>query len=83
MNELNTAPVRRRGSSMRKNERLTQDEILKKLIEDHKENQGDVVWVRIDDRTHIELPANMSEEDRKIRIKNYLKNSNFKPIKRL
>lgn len=83
MNELNTAPVKRRGRTVKRNERLTQDEILKSLLEDHKKSQGEVVWIKIDDRTHIELPASLSEEDRKKRVKNYLEHSNFKPMKRL
>lgn len=68
---------------MKKSERLTQDEVLKNLLEDHKKTLGEVVWVKIDDRTYIELPASMSEKDRKDRIENYMKHSNFKPIKRL
>lgn len=83
MNELNTTSARRRGRPAKRNERLTQEEILKNLLQEHKDSLGEVVWVRIDDRTHIELPANMSEEDRKERVENYMKHSSFKPIKRL
>lgn len=83
MNELNTASAKRRGRPVKKNERLTQDEMLKSLLKEHKESLGEVIWVRIDDRTHIELPANMSEKDRKERVENYMKHSSFKPIKGL
>lgn len=69
--------------STRKNERLSQEVLLKKSMEEYKKGLGDRVLVRIDDRTLIELPASMSEIDRQERIKNYLKNSNFRPIKGL
>lgn len=69
--------------STRKNERLSQEVLLKKSMEEYKKGLGDRVLVRIDDRTLIELPASMSEIDRQERIKNYLKNSNFRPTKGL
>ena len=66
---------------MRKIERLTQEEILKQILDDHKKSLGEVVCIKIDERTSIEVPASMSEEDRAKLIKNYLKNSNFRPAK--
>ncbi|WP_296939386.1 hypothetical protein [uncultured Dysgonomonas sp.] len=66
---------------MKKIERLTQEEILKQILDDHKKSLGKVVCIKIDERTSIEVPASMSEEDRAKRIKNYLKNSNFRPVK--
>ncbi|MBD8389297.1 hypothetical protein [Dysgonomonas sp. BGC7] len=83
MDVQSKTPSKGRGRVMKKPERISQEEMLKKILDDHKKSLGDVVWVRIDDRTHIELPANMSEADRNERIENYLKNSNFKPAKRL
>ncbi|MFV0538922.1 MAG: hypothetical protein ACK5M3_16385 [Dysgonomonas sp.] len=73
------APLRR-GSSSKKSERLSQEEMLKQLLNDHKQSLGDMVSIRIDSRTSIEVPANMSEEDREKRVKNYLKHSNYKPM---
>ncbi|MFT4222689.1 hypothetical protein [Dysgonomonas sp.] len=70
----------RRGSSMKKSERLSQEEMLIQLLNDHKQSLGDMVSIRIDSRTSIEVPANMSEEDREKRVKNYLKHSNYKPM---
>lgn len=71
------------GRTSRKSERYTQEELLKKSIEDYNKRTANMVWIRIDDRTLIELPASMNELDRQERIKNYLKNSNFRPIKGL
>lgn len=73
-------PQRRGSNSVRKTERLSQEEMLKQLLNDHKESLGDMVSIRIDSRTSIEVPASMSEEDRKKRVKNYLKQSNYKPM---
>lgn len=81
MNVQSKAPSRGRGRTVKKNERLTQEEQVKQLLEDHKKTLGEVVCIKIDDRTSIELPASMSTEDREKRIKNYLKNTNFKPVK--
>ena len=81
MNVQNKAPSKGRGRSMRKIERLTQEEILKQILDDHKKSLGEVICIEIDERTSIEVPASMSEEDRAKRIKNYLKNSNFRPAK--
>ena len=78
MEVQNKVPARRRGSSVRKGDQLSQEEALKQLLESHKKSIGEVVWVKIDDRTHIELPANMSEKEREKRIKNYLMNVNYK-----
>lgn len=83
MNVQSKAPTRGKRQALNKNSRISQDEALAILLEEHKQSLGDMVWIRIDDRTHIELPAAMSEADRQERIENYLKNSNFKPAKGL
>lgn len=70
----------RRGSSAKKSERLSQEEMLIQLLNDHKQSLGDMVSIRIDNRTSIEVPASLSEEDREKRVKNYLKHSNYKPM---
>ncbi len=69
---------RGRGRTVKKNERLSQEEVLNQILDDHKKNIGDVVCIKIDDRTSIELPASMSVEDREKRVENYIKNMNFK-----
>lgn len=81
MNVQNKAPARGRGRVVRKPERLTQEEILKQLLDDHKKSLGEVVCIKVDERTSIEVPASMSEEDRAKRVKAYLKNSTFRPVK--
>ena len=52
-------------------------------MEKLEKSPAEMVWIRIDDRTHIEVPADMTKEERKARIDNSLKNSKFKPIKGL
>ncbi len=82
MNVQNQSLPRGRAQA-KKGERFSPEETLRRLMEEHKRNSPEMVLIRIDDRTHIELPAAMSEQDRQERIKNYLKNSNFKPAKSL
>ena len=77
MNVQNKASTRGRRRTMKTSERLSQEEILQRVISDYKKTVGEVVWVRIDDRTHIELPANLTVDEREERIKNYLSNTNY------
>ena len=81
MNVQNKAPSRRSGNAMKKSERVKPEELLKKIVEDHKERVGDVICIRIDSRTSIELPAHLSEEKRVERVNNYIRNANLKAIK--
>lgn len=81
MNLQNKAPSRGRGRSIKKNERLSPEEQVKQLLSDHKKSLGEMICIKIDERTSIELPASMSISDREKRIKNYLKNTNFRPVK--
>ncbi|MDR1091557.1 MAG: hypothetical protein LBL79_10810, partial [Prevotella sp.] len=78
--EVQKRTPQRRGNSVKKAERLSQEEMLNQLLDDHKQSLGDMVSIRIDSRTSIEVPANMTEEDRKKRVNNYLKHSNYKPV---
>lgn len=78
--EAQKRTTQKRGSSVKKTERISQEQMLKQLLDNHKQSLGDMVSIRIDSRTSIEVPANMSEEDRKKRVKNYLKHSNYKPM---
>ena len=74
MNIENKAPARGRTRAMKKPERLTQEEALKQLLEDHKKDLGEVVQIKVNDRTYIEVPANLTDSERSERVKNYLKN---------
>ncbi len=75
----NKAPSRGRGNAMKKSERTTAEEALRQLLDDHKKTLGEMIQIKIDNRTYIEVPASMSEEDRKKRVKNYLQNTSYKP----
>lgn len=48
------------------------------LLKDIKEKTGEVILVQINDRTAIELPAHLSQEERDARVANYLKNHKSK-----
>lgn len=72
-------PSKRRANSVKKVERLSPEDALKQLLEDHKKGLGEMVSIKIDSRTFIEVPASMSEEDRQKRVENFLRYSNFKP----
>lgn len=76
-----TSPSKGKNRNHKKGERINQEQVLAQLLEDHKKNIGDVVLVRIDARTTIELPASLSAEARQERIDNYRKNMSFKPAK--
>ncbi len=69
------------GHSRRKSERLSSEEALTQILDAHKKSVGKTISIRIDNRTSIEVPANMSEEDRDKRVANYLKNTNYKVLK--
>ncbi|MDR2913774.1 MAG: hypothetical protein LBV74_02910 [Tannerella sp.] len=43
----------------------------KQLLKEHKNRVGEVVLIKISDRTTIELPANLSQEERTARIELY------------
>lgn len=43
----------------------------KQILKEHKERVGDVVLVKITDRTTIELPAGLSREEMDARIEHY------------
>lgn len=74
MNIENKVPAKGRTRAMKKPERMTQEEALKQLLEDHKKDLGEVVQIKVNERTYIEVPANLSEKERIERVKNYLKN---------
>ncbi|MBK5722790.1 hypothetical protein JGH11_18115 [Dysgonomonas sp. Marseille-P4677] len=74
MNIENKAPARGRVRTMKKAERMTQEETLKQLLENHKKDLGDVVQIKVNERTYIEVPASLTETERRERVKNYLKN---------
>lgn len=81
MGDKNSTSSRGRARSPRKSERLSQDEVLNQVLHDHKKSVGDVVCIKIDARTSIELSANLSLEDRQKRVDNYIKNMSYKVIK--
>jgi len=79
MNVQNNISPKGKNRTMKKGERSSQEDTLRQLLDDHKNSLGEVIQIKIDNRTYIEIPANLSEEDRKDRVKNYLKNTNYKP----
>ena len=45
----------------------------KQVLKEHKDRVGDVILVKISDRTTVELPANLSQEEMAARIEQYKK----------
>ncbi len=76
MESMKTTPAERGGVTMQGRKVITEADRLKQLFE--KQNNKEVIWVKVDDRTYIELPANLSKEDQAVRIENYIKNAKHK-----
>lgn len=76
MESMKTTPTKRRGLDMQGRKVMTEADRLKQLFE--KQNNKEIIWVKVDDRTYIELPANLSKEDQAVRIENYIKNAKHK-----
>lgn len=54
MNVQKKAPSGGRGRIMKKNERLSPEEQVKQLLNDHKKSLGEMICIKIDERTSIE-----------------------------
>ncbi|WP_165042208.1 hypothetical protein [Dysgonomonas sp. ZJ709] len=80
MDGQNKTSSRGRKATVKNPERMTQVEAVKQLLDNHKKGLNEVVHIKIDDRTYLEVPAGLSAEDRQDRIKNYLKYTNYKPV---
>ena len=50
----------------------------KQMLKEHKNRIGDVVLVKISERTTIELPAALSQEEKNARIEQYKKTHSAK-----
>lgn len=46
---------------------------IKQVLKEHKDRVGAVVLVKISERTTIELPANLSSEEKNARVEHYKK----------
>lgn len=51
---------------------------IESLLKEYKKRVGEVVHVSVSNRTTFEFPADLSQEEREIRIANYLKR--HKPV---
>lgn len=63
----------RKFGEITRSERTSANQQVESLLKDIKKQAGDVVLVQITDRTTIELPAHLSQEERAARVANYLK----------
>ena len=54
-------------------ERLSQAQQAENALKEHRKRVGEVEYVTISGRTTFEFPASLSEEEREIRIENYIK----------
>lgn len=66
-------PQNKKNGTITRSERTSANSLVETMLADHKSKIGDVVYVVIDDRTMIELPAHLSPEEREARIENYKK----------
>lgn len=78
MSVLNKAPSSGRGRSVKRNVQHAQENSVQLILDEHKKSLGEVMCLRIDARTIIELPAHLSEEEQAKRIKAFMKNTNYK-----
>jgi len=78
MSISNNAPSPGRGRSTRRNVQQVQENSVQRMLDEHKKSLGEVISIRIDARTMIELPANLSEEQQAERIKGFMENTNYK-----
>lgn len=74
MSVQQTTPKAGRRTAMKRTERQTPEDTLRRIIEEHKKDMGETVWLKIDDRTHIEVAASLTEDERNKRVENYLEN---------
>lgn len=63
----------RKHGEITRSERTTANQQVELLLKNIKEKNGEVVLVQITDRTSIELPAHLSQEERNARVANYIK----------
>ncbi|MCD7849976.1 hypothetical protein [uncultured Parabacteroides sp.] len=62
----------KKGETMKSEVNLS-SQLTKNALKEHKKRVGDVVLVAISPRTTIELPANLSQAEREVRIELYKK----------
>ncbi|MBC8602080.1 hypothetical protein H8784_10160 [Parabacteroides acidifaciens] len=62
----------KKGETMRSDANLS-SQLTKNALKEHKKRVGEVVLVAISPRTTIELPANLSQAERDVRIELYKK----------
>lgn len=54
-----------------RSERSIANQLIENSLKEYKKSVGEVVLVAITPRTTIELPANLTQEERELRIENY------------
>lgn len=64
---------KRKLGEITRSERTTATQQVESILKNIKEKTGEVVLVQITDRTSIELPAHLSQEEREARVANYIK----------
>lgn len=56
-----------------RSEKQSSAQQIESALKEHKRRVGEVVHVTISDRTTFEFPADLSQEERELRIENYKK----------
>lgn len=54
-----------------RSERSIANQLIENSLKEYRKNVGEVVLVAITPRTTIELPANLTQAERELRIENY------------
>lgn len=64
-------PQNRKDGVITRSERSSANQLVETMLAEHKTKVGDVIHIVINDRTTIELPAHLSQEQREERVANY------------
>lgn len=62
-----------KSGDITRSERLSANQQVEKMLKDVKAKAGEVILVQITDRTSIELPANLTLEEREARVEKYIR----------
>ncbi len=68
-----SSSVNKKKGEITRSERTSATQQAELILKNVKENAGKVIHIAISDRTTIELPANLSQEEIDIRVKRYKK----------
>lgn len=72
------SPINKKEGEITRSERTSATEQAALVLKNAKKKAGDVIHVTISDRTTIELPAHLSQEEINARVEKYIRLHNSK-----